>query len=102
MGSCYVSFFGTPYPANPNYNIISTDYDNYSIVYSCNSDKAYLWFLTRTPTISQDEYDAMYAIAYEALPNFNWNTWLPDGYQGPQCTYAAPTPYDNAAAMFLQ
>ena len=34
-GECYVAFFGADYPDSPNYNVVSTDYDTYSIVYDC-------------------------------------------------------------------
>ena len=35
IGSCYFSYFNLPFWFN-NYNVIDTDYDNYSIVYYCN------------------------------------------------------------------
>ena len=61
-GKCYVNL--NPFDASPdltkpvgNYNVLSTDYDNYSIVYSC-SEPWYggktenVWILTRTNTIA--------------------------------------------------
>ena len=50
-GQCFVNFFGqkTPYP---NYVVLETDYTSYSVVYSCDPKKAYLWFITRQAVIS--------------------------------------------------
>ena len=36
-GECHVSFFGMPYPSEPNYNVIDTNYDDFTIVYACDS-----------------------------------------------------------------
>ena len=54
-GQCYVKFFApfTRWDKEPNYQVVDTDYENYSIVYSCDEDDMqYLWILSRTPTIS--------------------------------------------------
>ena len=38
QGDCSVSFFGSGIDlTNPNYQVIDTDYDNYTMVYSCES-----------------------------------------------------------------
>ena len=37
LGACKVEFFNSKFPAVPNYNIVDTDYDSYSIVYNCDS-----------------------------------------------------------------
>ena len=42
----------------PNYTVMETDYDNYTIVYSCDelfggwASFDYLWILSRTPTMT--------------------------------------------------
>ena len=56
-GQCYVRFFApfVRWTDEPNYIIVDTDYDNYSIVYSCDGeDMLALWIMSRTPTISDD------------------------------------------------
>jgi hypothetical protein len=90
-GLIYVSFYG-PQPANPNYQVISTDYETFAIVYGCEPGypKPNLWYLSRTPTISNALLAQMQATAESALPNFDFSTLVPD-IQGSQCTYAAAT-----------
>ena len=47
IASCNVTFFGntTDYP---NYRVIDTDYESYSLVYQCGGDdRASLWMITR-------------------------------------------------------
>ena len=57
-GECFVTFRSAPYPNAPNYNVIDTDYDNYSIVYGCaEDDMAFLFFLSREPVLSDELYD---------------------------------------------
>ncbi len=34
-GHCWVTFFGQPWLPIPNYQIIDTDYETYSIIYAC-------------------------------------------------------------------
>ena len=62
-GKCWVSFkwWGRPDTSRvPNYNVLSTDYENYTIVYGCqnlrgNKKRENAWILTRTPTISDQK-----------------------------------------------
>ena len=50
-GQCIVSFFGQEFD-QPNYLVMDTDYDTYSMVYSCDPNSiAFLWILSRTPTL---------------------------------------------------
>ena len=37
-GQCFVKFFLQPFPDESNYQIVDTDYDNYSIIYACEED----------------------------------------------------------------
>ena len=89
-GQCFVSF-GSPYPENSNYKIASTDYETYSIVYSCyNAFKPKLWILTRDSIMSRELYGKTRAIIADLLPNYNkdfdseMNHFQ---YQGEMCTY---------------
>ena len=72
-GQCIVSFFGQKFDA-PNYKIIDTDYDSYAMVYDCSeNDMAYLWILSRTPTMDQTLFDSLNAQAAQKLPNYDFN-----------------------------
>jgi len=51
-GHLKVSFFG---PFYASYVIFELDKENYQYAYVTGSDKDYLWFLSRTPTISEAE-----------------------------------------------
>ena len=94
-GKCWVTFnwWGSRPDTTkvPNYNIISTDYDNYAFVYSCdnlsdNKKRESAWILTRTPKISDEklkEYKMMLKIMYPTLDQSEMKTVL----QGPACDY---------------
>ena len=88
-----MAFFDAPYTPAPNYLIVDTDYTSYSVVYSCTNFRQYLWYLSRTETVTQEWRDQMHAIAAAALPNFNFSIMAnptTDDIQGSQCTYANP------------
>ena len=76
-GRCYVSFYGAPWEAEPNYNIIDTDYDNYAIIYSCD-DFQYLWFLARDTELSDELYDQLIETVKEKLPNYDLSQLIKD------------------------
>ena len=89
-GECYVTFFLKPFFDTPNYQIIDTDYDTYSIIYSCQeNDRAYLWFMSRFPQM--DEATLLYVQnrARATLPNFDFSKMVVD-LQGEEhgCKYA--------------
>jgi apolipoprotein D and lipocalin family protein len=89
-GKCYVAFFHKPFSEQPNYIVIDTDYDNYSMVYSCHSGPtADLWILSRTPVMDLALYNPLIYSAMEKLPQFDFKT-LNDHLtvQGDKCTYA--------------
>lgn len=90
-GQCYVAFFDGPFPTNPNYNVIATDYFDYSIVYSCSAFRAYVWYLSRTSTVTAEWLNARQQQAAALLPNFNFNVML-NQTQGQQCSYEDPQP----------
>jgi apolipoprotein D and lipocalin family protein len=50
-GYLKVSFFG---PFYGSYVIFELDEENYSYAFVAGPDKSYLWFLSRTPTVSDD------------------------------------------------
>ena len=54
-----------------NYKIIDTDYDNYSIVYSCFLGIEYLWILTRDPQVSVEYYKELTKKVTNLLPEFD-------------------------------
>ena len=51
-GQAIVGFFGQSFD-EPNYKVIATDYETYSMVYFCdpNANMTFLWILSRTPTL---------------------------------------------------
>ena len=72
-GQCFVKFFFQKYYDEPNYEIIDTDYENYSIVYSCHEDDmAFLWMLSRKPTIDSATQTKMMETAKAALPHYDF------------------------------
>ena len=57
---CSVGFFGQtpPNPAKaPNYNVLWTDYSNWTVIYSCNDgiQLPIVWILSRIPTPDRDQ-----------------------------------------------
>ena len=65
--------FFQSWAAESNYQVIDTDYENYSIIYACaEDDMQYLWMLSREPTLSDDLSKQMMATAMEALPNYDF------------------------------
>ena len=85
--TCYVAFFGQE-PSEPNYQVIQTDYTSYSVVYSCQADyAASLWYLSRTPTVSEEQMLQYHEIAARNLPNFDFNTMAEPDVQGSMCDY---------------
>ena len=65
-GRCRVSFSFHPeqdLDGPANYNVLSTDYESYSLVYSCenlsfaglHAKAEAIWILSRTPTMSEDQ-----------------------------------------------
>ena len=51
LGHLKVSFFG---PFYGSYVIFELEKENYSYAFVAGPDKSYLWFLSRTPTVSDD------------------------------------------------
>lgn len=95
-GQCFVHFYG-PQPKKSNYKVVATDYETYSIVYSCGVLKTFLWLLTREAVVSDTLVNQMLATAKKSLPNFDFSSLDGRDYQGSKCTYATPV-----SGLFLQ
>ena len=86
-GQAIVSFFGQT-SDEPNYKVLDTDYDNYSMVTDCREDSVYqLWILSRSPTLDEDILNMLTAKAHELLPSYDWSIVRKDK-QGGNCKYA--------------
>ena len=65
-GQIIVNFSDSTPPTEPNYFIMETDYTSYSMVYACEANEiAYLWILSREPTLAQATIDTLNASAAE-------------------------------------
>ena len=77
--------FGDDIPTSDqiaNYNVISTDYDNYAIVYSCEDQykglfhAEYFWVLARKPELSSDAMVDIIGTITDELPSYDfWNNY---------------------------
>ena len=86
-GQCFVSFFGRPFKSEPNYNIVHTDYDNYSIVYSCDEDFQHLYILSREHDLYEDlEFMALQTVEF-MLPNYDKSQMIKDNQNAKLCGY---------------
>ena len=92
-GGIYVSWTGNEPPTGtqPNYNIIHTDYDNYTIVYDCGEFKGQtfenLWILSRTPVLSDEKLNEARSIIAEKLPSYDMSKKSHYTTQGDSCPY---------------
>ena len=86
-GHCFVHGYG-PEPRKPNYKVVATDYDTYTVVYSCNYFGSALWLMTRESVVDDALVSQMLQIAKENLPNFNFDNMNDRTYHGDKCTYA--------------
>ena len=79
-GSCLVRFFApiAPWPQHSNYQIVDTDYENYTIVYACEFNFQYLWIMSRTPTITEDFEQELLSKAFAYLPNYETSNLVRD------------------------
>ena len=93
-GELFVTFSGeTPGPdTKPNYNVLSTDYDTYTVVYSCDeigfAAYEFLWILTREPTPDVSVREVALGVIADQLPHYEADKWFRYTRQGDDyCPY---------------
>lgn len=85
---CKVGFFLT---RNGDYRVLSTDYTNYSVVYSCSTKwfffkNEYIWVLARTPTIDASTIAAVDSVITSKIPAYEFTNFKYPS-QDASCTY---------------
>lgn len=106
-----VKFGNQSFASEPNYWVLSTDYTQYSMVFSCQQFTEALhfeiaWILSRTPTISaelKEELLSKYESVGVSRKPFHFT---PQG-EANNCTYHYPTPesedkYEGSALPWLK
>ena len=72
---CYVSFFADFFG---DYRVVSTDFETYSIVYSCSrggdNHRELLWILSRYRVLPIEDLEKIRKIIEVELPNWEW--WM--------------------------
>ena len=91
-GACVVNFHGAPdKSAFKNYNVVATDYDSYTIVYSCfgEIDLYYdiVWIMTRESSPSAEKFEEIKKALSESLPFFDFEKDFHKTHQGGDCDY---------------
>lgn len=94
--------FSVLQPVWGNYHVLDTDYENYTIVYSCRTllggraKNEYIWILSRNPldpTVDSEEHARITSHAKEVMaknvPGFDWDKTMYRTIQGVQndCIY---------------
>ena len=81
-GQCFVNFGDQSYmEGDTNYNVISTDYDTYSLVYSCSSaffglmKTESMWMLTRETEITDEVANSIKEKMEETVPGYAQWFW---------------------------
>lgn len=85
---CKVGFFLF---RNGDYRVVSTDYTNYSIVYSCTNyfflfKKEYIWILSRTATPDSSTVSNVNSIIQTRIPDYEFSNFEYP-VQGGNCQY---------------
>merc|ERR1712156_165367 len=76
---CVVNFWPWKTYTRGNYYVLETDYTSYSMVYNCETDDmAYLWILSRSPTMDADLLSQLEAKAATYLPNYDFDNLVYD------------------------
>ena len=85
---------GLPDPSEPgSYTVMDSDYDTYSIVYTCESiwygfaSREYLWVLAREPEISNELLQQLSEKIEETLPDYEFWENTVRTVQGDSCAY---------------
>jgi hypothetical protein len=77
----------------PNYHVVDSDYENYSIVYSCrNTYWGYrrtelLWILSRDQVMDKTLLSELIAKFRLAVPKYDFDYWFEYTTQGKSCEY---------------
>ena len=88
-GRCSVKFF---YVFSGDYRVVDSDYENYSIVYSCKPSLIYsgssynVWILAREKTISTELKEKLIATIKKQIPHYDIS-WFEHTVQGTSCNY---------------
>ena len=88
-----VSFEGMPEIGDePNYFVLDTDYETYSVVYSCGNFAGLftfdmLWVLARDPELTQEKMLVIKEGIYAKLPGYPFARNAKYTKQGDQCSY---------------
>ena len=73
----------------PNYTIAGTDYDNYSIVYSCSpfygGGFEMLWILARERELSDDMMSKIIDEIHDKIPSYDFDRKAHYTHQGHKC-----------------
>ena len=93
-GSLFVDFSGKvpDSGSKANYNILSTDYENYSVVYSCSDYFIYrkeeLWILGRDYTLGDEYLQVALDVIKDQLPHYDFDNRFKWTLQGEDnCPY---------------
>ena len=89
------------------YSIMDTDFDTYSMIYSCNENKLtkrkneYVWLLTRYPVATADQYQVLMTkftdLMDKQVPDYIIERDMHATIQGKSCPYPPSSP-----EVFLQ
>ena len=94
-GNLRLELFGAQATADaePNYRLLDTDYENYTIVYSCDSyidgwlHADNLWIMAREPTMSDSLFAKITDILAEKILYYDVMQDTHKTYQGDWCEY---------------
>ena len=97
--SLVVSFHGKdPDPSSKaNYTVLDTDYETYSVVYSCGDILGtfgfdFLWILAREKELEKDIMDKIVANIKKKIPSYGYESNIFETYQGKRCD---DSPFDQ-------
>ena len=67
-----------PFPSDPNYNILYTDYDTVSVVYACDAltQIQTAWILSREPVMAQEEYERAKKIVADKVRGWDFEAHI--------------------------